>query len=74
MLISITLRTTFFDIIEFLYDHCSKGLNGHYHSWNNCGYHYEENDIEGQKHYIALLNPILRGYKDGFEISESGKF
>jgi hypothetical protein len=64
----------FFDIIEFLYDHCSKGLNGHYHSWNNCGYHYEEfNDIEGQKHYRALLNPILRGYKDGFEISESGE-
>jgi hypothetical protein len=64
----------FFDIIEFLYDHCSKGLNGHYHSWNNCGYHYEEfNDIEGQKHYRELLNPILREYKDGFEISESGE-
>ena len=64
----------FFDIIEFLHDHCSKGLNGHYHSWNNCGYHYEEfNDIEGQKHFRELLNPILREYKDGFEISESGE-
>jgi len=64
----------FFDIIEFLHDHCSKGLNGHYHSWNNCGYHYEEfNDIEGQKHYREQLNPILREYKDGFEISENGE-
>ena len=64
----------FFDIIEFLYDHCSKGLNGHYHNWNNCGYHYVEfNDIEGQKQYRELLNPILREYKDGFEISESGE-
>lgn len=64
----------FFDVIEFLHDHCSKGLNGHYHYWNNCGYHYEEfNDIEGQKHYRELLNPILREYKDGFEISESGE-
>lgn len=64
----------FFDVIEFLHDHCSKGLNGHYHSWNNCGYHYEEfNDIEGQKHFRELLNPILREYKDGFEISESGE-
>lgn len=64
----------FFDIIEFLHDHCSKGLNGHYHSWNNCGYHYEEfNDIEGQKHYREQLNPILREYKDGFEISDSGE-
>lgn len=64
----------FFDVIEFLHDHCSKGLNGHYHSWNNCGYHYEEfNDIEGQKQFRELLNPILREYKDGFEISESGE-
>ena len=64
----------FFDVIEFLYDHCSKGLNGHYHNWNNCGYHYEEfNDIEGQKHFREQLNPILREYKDGFEISESGE-
>lgn len=64
----------FFDVIEFLHDHCSKGLNGHYHSWNNCGYHYEEfNDIEGQKRFRELLNPILREYKDGFEISESGE-
>jgi hypothetical protein len=64
----------FFDIIEFLHDHCSKGFNGHYHNWNNCGYHYEEfNDIEGQKQYRELLNPILREYKNGFEISESGE-
>jgi len=64
----------FFDVIEFLHDHCSKGLNGYYHNWNQCGYHYEEfNDIEGQKHYREQLNPILREYKDGFEISESGE-
>lgn len=64
----------FFDVIEFFHDHCSKGINGHYHSWNNCGYHFEEfNDIEGQKHYREVINPILREYKDGFEISESGE-
>ena len=64
----------FFDVIEFLHDHCSKGLNGYYHNWNNCGYHYEEfNDIEGQKYFRETLNPILREYKDGFEISESGE-
>src|SRR3546814_11566734 len=64
----------FFDVIEFLHDHCSKGLNGHYHNWNDCGYHYEEfNDIEGQKHFREQLNPVLKEYKDGFEISESGE-
>jgi len=64
----------FFDVIEFLHDHCSKGLNGHYHNWNNCGYHFKEfKDFEGQKYFRELLNPILREYKDGFEMSESGE-
>ncbi len=64
----------FFDVIEFLHDHCSKGLNGHYHSWNNCGYHYEEfNDIEGQEHFRSIVNPILGEYKDGFELSKDGE-
>jgi hypothetical protein len=63
-----------FDMIEFLHDHTSKGLTGHYHQWNNCGYHYEEfNDQEGQKHFRETLNPILKEYLDGFEISDSGE-
>ncbi|MGL2999921.1 hypothetical protein [Flavobacterium sp. RSSB_23] len=64
----------FFDVLEFLYDHCSKGLNGYYHNWNNCGYHYDEfNDLEGQKYFRETMNPILRDYKNGFEISEKGE-
>ena len=63
-----------FDMIEFLHDHCSKGLNGFFHSWNQCGYHYEEfNDIEGQKYFRDLLNPVLKEYKKGFEISDKGE-
>ena len=63
-----------FDMIEFLHDHASKGLTGHYHQWNNCGYHYEEfNDQEGQKHFRETLNPILKEYLNGFEISDSGE-
>jgi hypothetical protein len=63
-----------FDIIEYLHDHCSKGINGYYHSWNNCGYHYEEfNDLEGQKFFRELMNSILKDYGDGFEISTSGE-
>lgn len=64
----------FFDVIEFLHDYCSKGLVGRYHSWNNCGYHYEEfNDAEGQKYFRKKLNSILREYNDGYEISEFGE-
>lgn len=62
-----------FDMIEFLHDHCSKGLEGNYHSWNGCGYHYEKfDDLEGQKHFRDELNPILGGYREGFEISKEG--
>lgn len=64
----------FFDVLEFLHDHCSKGLNGFYHNWNDCGQHYEEfNDLEGQKIFRELINPILQEYENGFEISERGE-
>ena len=64
----------FFDVIEFLHDHCSKGLHGNYHNWNNCGIHYEEfNDQDGQRYFRELLNPILKGFQNGFEISENGE-
>lgn len=63
-----------FDMIEFLHDHTSKGLKGHYHQWNNCGYHYEEfNDQEGQKYFRESINPILKDYLTGFEISDNGE-
>ena len=63
-----------FDMIEFLHDHCSKGVNGYYHNYNNCGHHYDEfNDLEGQKYFRELMNPILQDYESGFEISEKGE-
>ncbi|MEZ4802392.1 MAG: hypothetical protein R2797_06430 [Gelidibacter sp.] len=63
-----------FDVIEFLHDHCSKGIDGQYHSWNDCGYHYSEfSDKEGKQHYKNQLNPLLKDYGGGFEISEDGE-
>ena len=64
----------FFDVLEFLHDHCSKGLNEYNHGWNNNCFHFEEfNDIEGQKYFRELVNPILGQYQNGFEISEDGE-
>ena len=64
----------FFDMMEFLHDHCSKGIDGTYHSWNQCGYHYENfNDIAGQKHFREVMNPILKEFQNGYEISEKGE-
>ena len=63
-----------FDMLEFLHDHCSKGLDGHYHSWNQCGYHYENfNDVEGQRYFRELMNPLLKEFQNGYEISEQGE-
>ncbi len=31
----------FFDVIEFLHQHVSKPIDGTYHSWNDCGMHWE---------------------------------
>lgn len=63
-----------FDMIEFMHDHCSKPISGDYHYFNNCGYHYDKfNDLDGQKHYRETINYILRDFKEGFEISETGE-
>jgi hypothetical protein len=64
----------FFDVLEFLHDHCSKGIKGYYHNWSNCGYHYQEFiDSEGQQYFRELINSLLADYKDGYEISEGGE-
>lgn len=69
----------FFDVLEFLYDHCSKGLEGNYHDDNSWGggcyrFHYQSyDDLEGQKHLRETMNTILGDYKDGFEISDNGE-
>lgn len=63
-----------FDVLEFLYDYCSKGIDGYYHQHNGCGYHYEEfNDKEGQQYFREQINPILKDYSNGFELSTEGE-
>lgn len=63
-----------FDIIEFLHDYCSKGIDGQYHSWNDCGYHYTDfNDKDGQKHFRESINPLLKDYGNRYELSEDGE-
>lgn len=64
----------FFDVLEFLHDHCSKGLKSTYHSWGDCGYHFSEfNDIEGQKYFREIINSIIKDFNEGYEISENGE-
>lgn len=63
-----------FDVIEFLYDHISKPLEGFYHSYGECGWHYQSFDTElGREEYRREINEILQDYKDGFVLSENGE-
>lgn len=63
-----------FDLIEFLYDHSAKGLEGDYHSWNDCGIHYKSfHDAAGRDYVRTTINRILKSYGDGFELSENGE-
>ncbi len=63
-----------FDIIEFLYEYISKPIDGTYHSWNNCGMHWETfNKSEGQKYFVFKINELLKLYKNNYEITESGE-
>jgi len=63
-----------FDIIEFLYDHISKPIDGYYHSYSDCGYHYDTFDTNtGLEEYCQKLNEILESYQSGYEISSDGE-
>jgi hypothetical protein len=63
-----------FDIIELLHDCASKGLEGQYHRFNDCGMHYETFDLEaGRDDFRALINEILSDYGNGYKITTAGE-
>jgi hypothetical protein len=64
-----------FDVIEFLYDHCSEPLKGEYHSYSGCGWHYStfETDGIGKNKFRLSINEILSKYDQGYELSEKGE-
>lgn len=63
-----------FDVIEFLYDYVTSPVDGQYHSFNNCGWHYSTFDKKsGQRDFVNRINDILQNYKDGYEISRDGQ-
>jgi hypothetical protein len=64
----------FFDVVEFLHDHTSKPVDGRFHSYYGCGWHYSEfNRLEGQAEFRAALNPILTCLDRGFLLSDGGE-
>lgn len=63
-----------FDIIEFLYIHISKPIDGSSHGWNNFCQHWETfNKANGQKEFREKINKILEMYIYRYELSEKGE-
>jgi len=63
-----------FDMIEFLHDHTSKGIDGNYHQYNQCGWHYTKFDPRaGREIFRQEVNDILADYGRGFELSSDGE-
>ena len=64
----------FFDLIEFLFQHTSKPIDGTYHNHNNCGMHWETfNQAEGRNLFREKVNVVLASYQRRFELSPSGE-
>jgi hypothetical protein len=64
----------FFDVLEFLHQQVSKPVEGTYHSWNQCGYHWETfNQSDGQAEFRSKVNQVLEQYEKRFELSATGE-
>lgn len=63
-----------FDVIEFLFDHASAGIDGQYHNFSDCGWHYTTFDGgSGKETFRLAINDVLIDYGPGFELSEDGE-
>lgn len=63
-----------FDVLEFLHDHISKPLDGQFHGYNDCGWHYSEFDRPAGRQFLREeVNPLLVDYGSGYELSPDGE-
>ncbi len=63
-----------FDLIEFMYDCVSKPIDGFFHSFNGCGWHYTKFDRDaGRAEFRAEINTVIADYNNGYELSEDGE-
>ena len=64
---------TLFDLVELLHDTISFPVEGRYHEYLDCGYHYSTFDlIKGQEEYRKGINEVIIDYKNGYIINPDG--
>lgn len=68
-----------FDVIEFLFDHCSRPLNRRFHSFDNCGWHTNPTNLDefdqqiGRAEFREKIRDLLEAYESGYELSAAGE-
>jgi hypothetical protein len=64
---------TLFDMIELLHDTISFPLEGYFHEYAGCGYHYSTFDtLKGQEEYRKEVNEIIADYESGYVLNSDG--
>ena len=73
-------EVTLFTWVEFVHDHVAKPdeRQGHFHSWDNCGWHYDcrtdRFDVGAARlEWRSKVNSVLKFYQGGFQLSEDGE-
>ena len=62
-----------FDVMEFLFQHVSKPIEGRFHSHAECGMHWDTfNREEGRAVYRSKMNEQLTHHEERFELSGTG--
>lgn len=63
-----------FDVIEFLYQHVSKPVEGTMHHFGDCGMHWETfNQDSGRRDFLTKINALLEHYCKPFMMSSEGE-
>lgn len=62
-----------FSVIEFLHDQSQRPRTRSYHSYNQCGWHYEDHNKEsGGAVYRWYVNRLLERYEKGWRLANRG--
>ena len=70
------LEDRIFDLIEFIHDHVSAGVEDSncYHSYNQCGWHFRDFQAEPARQlFRTRVNGVLQNYKGGFRLRSKGE-
>lgn len=63
-----------FDLIEIFHDVVARPVTGSYHSWNNCGWHYQRFDGDvGRELYRWEVNRLLAKSSIGYRLATEGE-